>query len=285
MMRFDWSQRSERPRIGLAIASVVLVLLSIHEVGHWILAVVLKIRVRRIIIGRCMCRRKEWLRLCGIPIYIGFPPFGGRVDVFGEMRACSSIHPDKRGLAVHCKRSYQQLMVASGGILVNALIGAGLLTWALIAAKSDAARSDSGGQLKAYVSNIGSSLQLLAAYLLEEVLCLPIKLEHESVIQITYRLAVAWNKMSWRSMPWLAAYWTFVQLLSNLVPISLNDGWHIWRNLRQLLGEPQLTDDKWIKARSAAKSAKAKCAILVAAFFSHAVIGGIFLFVVLPDPH
>lgn len=98
----------------------IAVTIALHEAGHMMTARAFGMRVRRFYIG---FGPKIWARRKGHTEYgVAAFPVGGFCDIAG-MTAHDSMTPDEQPHAMYRKPWWQRVLVLSGGVIMNLLVG------------------------------------------------------------------------------------------------------------------------------------------------------------------
>src|SRR5690606_17118052 len=105
------------------------VLVFIHELGHFLFAKLVKVRVEEFGFGYPPRALKvgTWR---GTEITLNWIPFGGFVKLFGELGEEGTISEEDKKVSLIHKPRFQQFLVMVGGILFNIILG-----WILLSAR------------------------------------------------------------------------------------------------------------------------------------------------------
>ena len=125
---------------------VIVILVFVHELGHYIPAVLFGMRIDTFSIG---FPPKLFSFKKGHTTYqIGLIPLGGFVRIHGTLGEGQSLESKPKLYEFRAKPIWQRIIVMSGGVIMNILLGIGLFSWIVY----------SEGQIKTPIATMESGI-------------------------------------------------------------------------------------------------------------------------------
>ena len=126
-------------------AMVIVILVFVHELGHYIPAVLFGMRIDTFSIG---FPPKLFSFKKGHTTYqIGLIPLGGFVRIHGTLGQGQDLDSTPKPYEFRAKPIWQRIIVMSGGVIMNILLGIGLFSWIVFSEgeiKTPIAKMESG---------------------------------------------------------------------------------------------------------------------------------------------
>jgi membrane-associated protease RseP (regulator of RpoE activity) len=234
---------------------------ALHEMSHLAAARWFGLRILRIQIASFPIIATK--RFAGVRWRIGVFSLGGAVAIYGEGKTCDAIPASQRAGAWPCAPAKHRLITAAAGPASNVLVAAILLVWIIVDFHSG-----------------NRSLVSLLKWALNFHEILSSMRRGDSTIAEQYSSAVTDGILWAQSREASAAVSGFVinawAVVTNVSDVPFRDGWHVRRCLREMRGQPPLSQEDWDAQRRRAVR-KSRVAALSAGLIIIAVAAGILL--------
>ena len=106
----------------LIFVAVLVVLILIHELGHFIFAKIFGVRVDEFGIGYPP-KAMKLAKFAGTEYTLNWLPFGGFVRLFGENQSKERLSKEEKQVSFEYKKPYQKILILFAGAFFNFLLG------------------------------------------------------------------------------------------------------------------------------------------------------------------